>query len=174
MSRIHPPVGVPDRRVGEPLQGRVVRRDERGRALGAHDVEEEPHDRGARLLIQLAGRLVRQQQARPVRERAGDRDALLLAARHLGGALAGVRGEAHQIQQLGDAGLALVVRRPAEAERQAGADRFDTCKLYVDAFRDEGVRPGCALQQVRRVLPVEAFAHVASPEHKCRQSLRTS
>ena len=72
-----------DHAVGDLDHHRVVGRDDRGHALGADDGPDQQHDLLAGLGVELAGRLVGEQEPRPVRERAGDRDALLLAAREL-------------------------------------------------------------------------------------------
>ena len=61
---------------------RVVRDDDDGGAVGV-DAIEEIGDLLAGRFVELAGRLVREQQRRPVGERAGDRDALHFAARQL-------------------------------------------------------------------------------------------
>ena len=61
----------------------VVGRDQRGAALAADQVEEFGEDDVGGVLVEIAGRLVGENQRRLVGERAGDRDALLLAARQL-------------------------------------------------------------------------------------------
>src|SRR5690349_12291466 len=58
----------------------VVRGDERGEAGLAHDVDERAHHVLGGVDVEIAGRLVAQQHARAVGERADDGDALLLAA----------------------------------------------------------------------------------------------
>ena len=60
----------------------VVRRDDDRRAAGV-DLAEQVHDLERELGIEVAGRLVGQDDRRIVDERAGDGDALLLAAREL-------------------------------------------------------------------------------------------
>jgi hypothetical protein len=57
--------------------------------------------------VQVAGRLVRQQHARAVDQRAGDRDALLLAAGEPRRGLVRVLGDRERVQQLGAALLGL-------------------------------------------------------------------
>ena len=71
----------------------VVGGHQHGRA-GPVDPVEQPHDVDARLGIEVAGRLVGQQQRRMVDERARDRDALLLAAGELVGVVVELRREA--------------------------------------------------------------------------------
>ena len=65
------------------------------------DLEEELHDLPAGGRVEVAGRLVGDDQSRLVNERAGDRDALLLATGELTGVLLELAGEAHGLQRLG-------------------------------------------------------------------------
>ena len=55
------------------------------RGAGAVDPVQQLHDADGGLRVEVAGRLVRDQQHRPVDERAGDRDALLLTTGELAG-----------------------------------------------------------------------------------------
>ena len=68
---------------------------------GAVDPLEQIHDVLAGLRIQVSGRLVGQQHQRPVDERAGDGDALLLTAGQLGGQSVGLAGQPHHLQHVG-------------------------------------------------------------------------
>ena len=61
----------------------IVGRDQRRAAFAAHQVQEFGEDDVGGVLVEIAGRLVGEHQRRLVGERAGDRDALLLAARQL-------------------------------------------------------------------------------------------
>ena len=63
-------------------------------------LEEFGEDDVGGMLVEIAGRLVGEDQRRPVGERAGDRDALLLAARQLGRAMVEPLGEAERAEQL--------------------------------------------------------------------------
>ena len=65
-----------------PHQFAVVRGDEHRRAAGV-DVAEQVHDLERQIRVEVARRLVGQDERRLVDERARDRDALLLAARQL-------------------------------------------------------------------------------------------
>ena len=58
---------------------------------------------GARAAVEVSGRLVGQDQLGLAKQRPGDRDPLLLAARHLGRQVLGPRGEPDQIEQLANA-----------------------------------------------------------------------
>lgn len=72
----------------------------------------------AQLEVERAERLVEEQDARMVDERARDRHALLLAARQLVDVAAVVAGEVHQVEHLPHAGLALVFRQLFELEAE--------------------------------------------------------
>ena len=63
----------------------VVGGDDRGEARGAHELRERLKDVLGGARVEIAGRLVGEQDARRVGDRARDRDALLLAAGKLAG-----------------------------------------------------------------------------------------
>ena len=65
--------------------------DRRAMALG--EAGEQLDHVGARLRVEIAGRLVGQDHARLVRQRARDRHPLLLAAREMHRQVTGARGE---------------------------------------------------------------------------------
>src|SRR3954471_1437161 len=75
---------------------RIVGRDDGRHALRSDDGPDQEHDPAPRLGIELTGGLVREQELGPVRQRPGDRHALLLAAGQLVRPMAGARLEAHQ------------------------------------------------------------------------------
>ena len=58
----------------------VVGGDQGGEARGAHELRQRVEHMVGGVRIEIAGRLVGEQDARRVGDRAGDRDALLLAA----------------------------------------------------------------------------------------------
>jgi hypothetical protein len=62
-----------------------VMRDHHDREAGRVQAVEQFHQRGRVLRVQVPGQLVAQHQARPVHQRAGDRDSLTLAAGQRGG-----------------------------------------------------------------------------------------
>ena len=68
---------------------------DKGRAVAPGEAEEEVDDRLTAGGIEIAGRLIGQKQARAGGGRAGQRDALLFAARELGGVVVGAVREAH-------------------------------------------------------------------------------
>ena len=67
----------------------------------------------AQLEVERAERLVEQQHARAVDERAGERHALALAAGELAGTAVLVAAEAHHLERLGHPRPALVAGRPS-------------------------------------------------------------
>ena len=67
----------------------------------------------AQLEVERPERLVEQQHARAVDERAGERHALALAAGELARPAVLVAAQAHHPERLGDAPAALVARRPS-------------------------------------------------------------
>ena len=82
----------------------------------------------AQLQVERAERLVEQQHARPVDERAGERDALLLAARQLARLAVAEALEADEREHLVDAAAA--ARRPCTPRRRspkATFSKIDRC-----------------------------------------------
>ena len=69
----------------------------------AVDLVEQAHDLDRRRRVEVPGRLVGQQHERPVHARAGDRDALLLAAGELVGEVVELVAEADELEDLGHA-----------------------------------------------------------------------
>ena len=80
----------------------------------AHEVQQHLEDPGRGLRVEVARRLVRQQQPRPVGERARERHPLLLAARELRRPVVQRGAEPHRREQLARPRLR---RRPARARR---------------------------------------------------------
>ena len=78
-----PPVADVDDAVGDRGRAGVVADDDRGRALGAGELADQLVDDGCVLRVELAGRLVGEQEPRAVGERGAERDPLLLAAGEL-------------------------------------------------------------------------------------------
>jgi hypothetical protein len=97
-----------------PASAVVVRDDHERRAVGV-DAIEQRGDLLAGRLIQLARRLVGQQEARAVGERARDRDALHLAARELRRPVIGARAEPDVLEQLARAARRSPSAAPASA-----------------------------------------------------------
>ena len=85
----------------EPL---VVGGDQGGAAFAADQAQELGQHRVGGMLVEIAGRLVGEHQRRPVGERPGDGDALLLAAGKLGRPVVEPRAEPELAEQLLGAG----------------------------------------------------------------------
>ena len=79
--RLPPPVGQLDNSVAASCEHRLMRDDDKCGAGRIAAVESQVHDRGAGHGVEVAGRLIREQQGGARPERAGDGDPLLLAAR---------------------------------------------------------------------------------------------
>jgi len=109
----NPSVLEPEHIVGQVYQRRVMRGDQRGEALGMNNRPEEPHDLPAGLRVQLAGRLIGDQQLGAASKRPGDRDPLLLTAGQFVRALPGVLVQAHHGQHQRDP----LPREPADRYR---------------------------------------------------------
>ncbi len=71
----------------------IVRHEHDGQAVGSVQVAQHGDDLGAGVRVEVAGRLVGEQQLGLVDERARDRDALLLASRKLTRHVCGARRE---------------------------------------------------------------------------------
>ena len=96
--------------------GRVVRGDDHGRPR-AVDAVQQLHDPDRGLGIEVAGRLVGQQQRRVVDERARHRDALLLAAGELVGEVVQLGRQAGQAQDVRHLGADLLARAAGDLQR---------------------------------------------------------
>jgi hypothetical protein len=93
--------------------------DDQNRAAAAHQAFEELEDRLGGPRVEVAGRLVRDQERWVVRHGARDRGALLLPARHGRGQLAGVLEHPDLFEEELGAGAALAGRvQAAEVHRQ--------------------------------------------------------
>ena len=106
---------------GDPIAHRerfllVVRHVNEGRPGGILDLGQLALHLAADLLVERGQRLVEQQQLRTRRERAGDRDALLLAAGELGDAALLEARKPDQGEQLAHAGADLGLAQPASAQ----------------------------------------------------------
>ena len=97
---------------------RIVRDHDDGLAVALVELLQQRHDLARRAAVEIAGRLVGEQQVRLVRQRARDRDALLLAARELPRPMVLAAAEAHRLEQRRGARLALGARHAGEHHRQ--------------------------------------------------------
>ena len=96
----HHAVAELDHAVSHVEHGRIVGGHDGCHALLAHQAPQQAHDAVPGLRVELAGRLIGQQQGRLIGQRAGDGDALLLAAGELVRPMVGAVGQAHQAQQV--------------------------------------------------------------------------
>src|SRR3954471_21287678 len=78
-----------------------VVRDHHDGGAGAVDPVQQPHDLDGRVRVEVSGRLVGQQDQRPVDERPGHRDALLLTAGQLMRVPVLLAPQADQLENLG-------------------------------------------------------------------------
>ena len=120
----------------------IVRHDEHGHAEALIDLAHRVEDELRVGLVELAGRLVGEQHRRLVGERDGDRDPLLLPARHLRGEPVAHRRDVEQVEQLGDAG--------GPAAHAGCAPRRATCRCSPP---QSGTAAGCATSAARRSRP---------------------
>jgi hypothetical protein len=144
-------------------QFHVVGRDQGGGALVAdHVVQGLEHSLGGGG-IEVAGRLVGQQQAGLVGQGAGDGDALLLAARHLGRLVVETFGQAQTGQQFPCPLACVGERRGGDAHRQGHVVqrrelRQQVVELIDEAELGQAHARALALRQVGAVHPVDQDA----------------
>ena len=134
----------------------VVGGDDDGRA-GAVDPVDQLHDPDRGLGVEVAGGLVGQQQRRVVDEGAGDRHALLLAARQLVGVVVELGGEADEAQDVRHLAPDLLARLADHLERvgHVVVDRAVREQLVVlEDHADVAAQVGHALaRHVREARP---------------------
>src|SRR6478609_3912635 len=131
--------------------------DHRHALLG--EVDHDVEDLLDHLRVEGGGGLVEEHHLRLHRQRAGDRDALLLAAGELGGVLLGLVADAHAVEQLAGLLLGLGLAHAADldrAERDVLEDRL--VGEEVEALEDHadlGAQGGERLALLREVLAIE-------------------
>src|SRR5699024_110237 len=100
--------------------------------------EQEVYDLAAGLAVEISGQLVGEQEPRPRDERAGERNALLLAARELGGEMCDTMRETDLAEQFGGAlegiGLAAELQRQGDVlQRRHGRHEMEGLEDDADA-----------------------------------------
>ena len=134
---------------------------------------EQRHHLQAGVRVEVAGRLVGQDEARPVDQRAGDRHPLLLAARELAGVVVEPLAEADPLQRLrGAAPAARAGRSPRVDQRQLDVLQRGGARQQVEALEDEAERPAAHLGQrvgVERARPPRRPASSRPVEGRSRQ-----
>nr|BFF16361.1 hypothetical protein GCM10025699_76640 [Microbacterium flavescens] len=93
-----------------------MRHEQDRHAVLVVDPPQQVEHLARRLRVEGAGRLVRDEHVGAVRQGPGDADALLLAARELGGVLEGLVRETDEVEQLLDAVDGLVAGEAREPE----------------------------------------------------------
>ena len=168
---------IVSRRVARAASTGIVRDDHDRRAVGVHAIEEIG-DLLARVLVELAGRLVRQQQRRPVRQRARDRHALHLAAGELRRPMVRARSvEADVVEQLARALPAFCGGRPDLGLRQLDVlpgvehrQQEEPLKHEADPRQADAAPLGLAQPRRRRGLRTAAIRSSGASTHPSRCS----
>ena len=162
--------------VGDRGRARVVADDERRHAFLAGELGEERVDGCGAELVELAGRLVGDQEPRPVRERRAERDALLLAARELArdahprgragrparGARALGRGAPAPGRPAGRAGPRSAPRRSARRQARASSAGRRTRASSPGSRRGDAARARRARRPATSMLPALGRSKPAS------------
>ncbi len=136
----------------------IVGHDHEGRSRLAVEREQQVRHRAPSLAIEIAGRLVREEQPRAAGERARDADPLLLAAGELRGIVIHAGSEAHPREQIAGARVRLGLRRAIgqELERhehvlESGERRYQMKTLEHEAHALGAQRgPGVLVEVVER------------------------
>ena len=128
-------VGEEEDAVGRGGRTRLVRDHDERLAVVLHRRAQQLEDLAAGLRVEVAGRLVREDDGRPAHERAGDRDALLLAAGELGRAVRAPVLQADLVEQVLEE--VLVRLRPGEREREGDVLLGGQHRQQVEELEDE-------------------------------------
>ena len=124
-------------------------------------------------VVDVAGRFVGEQQARPADHRAGDGDALLLAAGQRGRKGVNLVGEPDPGEQLGDVLVDLVLALATDLQRQRDVlergqmvEQAEILEHHADSPAHEG---GLAARERRHVAPEQRGAAAARPARQVHQ-----
>ena len=161
-------VAQEDHAIGDRGGGRVVRDHQDRAALGAVELAQDAQDLAAAARVEVAGRLVGEHQLGLQQQRAGDRDALLLAARQLAGRVRRAVAEPDEVEQRRARGRAIA----ASARRaiSAGSSTFSSAVSdgqQVEELEDEA---DVVAAQARQRLVVEPVVARAGRRRRCRRS----
>jgi hypothetical protein len=121
-----------------------------GDALAVERIAEQRHDFLAGVAVEVAGRLVGEDQARLVDQRPGDRDALLLAAGNAVGQRFGILAEADLVEHDARARLPRCLVHAGIDQRQGDIVLQAHARQQVEALEDEA--DGAVAQDGQRVL----------------------
>ena len=136
----------------------VVRDEQQRRAVLAIEAEHEIGDFGAGRVVEVAGGLVGQQQLRLARERARDRDPLLLAAGQLLRIMRAATREADAIEPIGASARAS--RLPASS---SGSITFSSAVSAGSSWNDWNTKPRAAGAAPRARPRPRRKAHAVEP-----------
>src|SRR3954451_19668394 len=126
-----------DHAAAHPVDHRVVVRGDHDGRAGAVDPVQQLHDPDRRLGVEVAGRLVGEQQRRVVDERARDRDTLLLAARELVGKAVELRRQAGQAQDVGDLRADLLAAAAGHLQRVGDVGVDGPVRQQLEVLEDD-------------------------------------
>ena len=116
---------------------RVVRDDENRRSERDVQIAHQPQNVGPGLRVEIARRLVGEQNGRIHRQGARNRDALSLASRKLVGQMVHSRRQLHQIEQLARAIVDFLPRPAAQVQRQRHVFDARQARQQVEELKDE-------------------------------------
>ena len=121
--------------------------DDHRHAEAGVDLLEELEDRDRRARVERARGLVAQHDLGVVGQRAGDGDALLLAAGELAGIAVGLVGELDHLEQLAGALLALALGRAAQLQRERDVAQHGALLEQAEVLEDHA-DGGAQLEQL--------------------------
>ena len=163
-ASLHDPARTHDRDAVAEREGlaAVVRHVERRHVERVEDALEILQQAVAEPAVERAERLVEEEDARLRRERAGQRDALLLSARERGDGAPLVSGEPDELQDLPDATLDLVPPRPPHAQPEGDVPE-DVPVLEERTFLEHEPDPAPVRRYGREIRPGEEHAPGVRP-----------
>jgi hypothetical protein len=168
-------VGEEEHPIGLGGRAGVVGDHHDGATEVARRVAQQSEHLGRRAGVEVASRLVREHDGRLGDERAGDRDALLLTAGELGGAVALAVGEADAIDEVGDAALRGGVRASGETDREGDVLLCGERREQVEALEDEAdAIPASRCLRVDWPAPEGPMTATISPASMARSTPRSA
>ena len=138
-----------DDRARDPLRQVPIVRHHQDRLALVDQAFEHPEDRVGRLRIEVAGRLIGDQDRRVVGQGAGDGHALLLPARERGGEFVGLIDQLDPLQKLQGAGFPLAPRvRVAEIHGQHQVFQHGEGRQQLEELEDDAHPAAAPLRQL--------------------------
>jgi len=144
-------------------QLRIVGHEQNGGAELV-DLLEQVHHLACHERVEVAGRLVGEQERRVAGDGARDRDALLLAAGELRGHVLHARGEAHQLERAVDALAPVGAAQPPVAQGHVHVVLDIQVRDQVEALEDEtdAFVAQARTRVIGEVADIAAIEHVAA------------